>query len=31
MELEVISMTAEIIGLKDEVGHPCGTLNSGGT
>lgn len=31
MEVEVIAMTAEAIGLKDENGQPCGTLNSGGT
>lgn len=31
MELEVVGMTAEFIGLKDEEGKPCGTLTSGGT
>lgn len=31
MENEVIDMTAEAIGLKDEKGLSCGTCNSGGT
>lgn len=31
MEIEVIAMTSEAIGLKDEQGKPCGTVNSGGT
>ena len=31
MEMEVIAMTAELLAFKDETGHPCGTLNSGGT
>lgn len=31
MEVEVIAMTAEAIGLKEENGKPCGTVNSGGT
>lgn len=31
MELEVITMTADFIGLKTEEGKPCGLLNSGGT
>ena len=31
MELEVVAMTSDFVGLKDEEGKPCGTLNSGGT
>ena len=31
MENEVIEMTAEAIGLKDEEGQACGTCQSGGT
>lgn len=31
MENEIIDMTAEALGLKDEKGLPCGTCQSGGT
>ena len=31
MEVEVIAMGSDFVGLKDEEGKPCGTLNSGGT
>ena len=31
MEVEVIRMAAEAIGLKDEQGNACGVLHSGGT
>lgn len=31
MENETIDMTADMVGLKDENGASCGTLNSGGT
>lgn len=31
MEIEIITMTADFIGLKDENGRHCGTVNSGGT